>query len=96
MILQYLFGSMLLKRIRKPHLRFQVSPKTMCHLKPEIEFPFFRFYGLGVATFVHMNNESVLYGTEFNSLIGLLRKAMNLKWNQNENAYIPIINCIFY
>lgn len=53
---------------------FKSHGKSGIILKPEIEFPFFRFYGLGVAPFVLMNNESVLYGVEFNSLIGLLRK----------------------
>lgn len=53
---------------------FKSHGKPGVILKPEIEFPFFRFFGLGIAPFILMNTESIIYGVEFNELIGLVRK----------------------
>lgn len=43
-------------------------------IKPEIEFPVFRFLGWGIAPYTIINTELVLWGVEFNYLLGLARK----------------------
>ncbi len=43
-------------------------------IRPEIEFPFTRVFGVGMGTFFHVNKDFFAAGFEMNYMLGVLRK----------------------